>query len=108
MTLVTRTVLRADSSSGAMGMLMNELMETHAKAAHGLAGGLPPQERKRLADWLVKFRYGGKQDFFDPDVVAYADALGADGLLRYRTALSKYDLAPYGDYPRRRLAVLDG
>ncbi len=107
MTLVTRTVLRADTSSGAMGVLMDSLMETHAKAARGLAGVLTSKDRRRLADWLVKFRYGGKQDFFDPDVIAYAEALGDDGIERYRLALGKYDLGTYGEYPLRRLAVLD-
>lgn len=107
MTLVTRTTLRADSSSGAMGTLMDVLMKSHAKTARGLADVLTPKDRRRLADWLVKFRYGGKQDFFDPDVVAYAEALGEVGVERYRSTLDKYDLGPYGDYPLRRLAVLD-
>jgi len=35
----------------------------------GLGDALTSKERRRIADWLVKYRNGGKQDFFDPDIV---------------------------------------
>lgn len=105
--LVTRTILRADDSSGAMGDIVRGLMDAHARGARHAADALTAKERRRIADWLIRYRYGGKQDFFDPDIVAYAPALGDDGVARYRAGIAKQDLGPYGQYPLERLAVLD-
>lgn len=107
LTLVTRTVLRADDSSGMLGDLADRLLDAHATAVRGLRDQLSLKERRRIADWLVKFRYGGKQDFFDPDIVAYATGLGEEGVARYRAAIADQDLGRYGRYPLERLAVLD-
>jgi hypothetical protein len=62
-------VLRADDSSGSLGDLVDRPLETHARAVCGLGDAVTSKERRRIADWLVKYRYGGKQDFFDPDIV---------------------------------------
>jgi hypothetical protein len=107
LTLVVRAILRSDDSSGLQGDLARTLMEAHARAAHGLADQLPAKERRRLAEWLVTFRYGGTQDVFDPDVVAYAAALGPDGVERYRAKLATVTFSRYDQYAVQRLAVLD-
>lgn len=107
LTLVTRTVLRVDDSSGWLGDMAERLLAAHAAAVCGLADVLSAKERRRIADWLVKYRYGGKQDFFDPDIVAYAPGLGDVGVARYRAAIADQDLGRYGGYPLERLAVLD-
>ena len=67
--LMTQTVLRPDDSSGLLGDLVDRLLDAHARAVCGLGEVLTVKERRRIADWLVKYRYGGKQDFFDPDIV---------------------------------------
>lgn len=105
--LMVRTILRSDDSSGLQGDQIRTVLEAHATAARGVADELAAKDRRRLADWLVKFRYGGTQDFFDPDIVAYAPALKDDGVARYRAALADIDLGEYGRYPLQRLAVLD-
>lgn len=107
LTLVTRTVLRADDSSGWLGDMAERLLAAHATAVCGLRDALTMKERRRIADWLVTYRYGGKQDFFDPDIVAYAPGLGDVGIARYRAAIADQDLGRYGRYPLERLAVLD-
>jgi hypothetical protein len=107
LTLVTRTVLRADDPSGLLGDLVYRLLGAHARAVCGLGDALTVKVRLRIAEWLVKYRYGGKQDFFDPDIVAYASGLGDVGVARYRAAIADQDLGRYGRYPLERLAVLD-
>lgn len=106
LTLVTRTILRSDDSSGMQGDLARQLLEAHALAVNSVPQPLPQREQKRLIKWIVKFRYGGQQDFFDPDIVAYASALGEEAIEQYRTAIEALELAPYNRYPVRRLAVL--
>ncbi len=110
-TLTVRTILRSDDSSGAQGDQIHTLLRLHTDVAAGLAGDLPAKERRRLATWLHAFRFTGEQDFFDPDVAAYAAALGPVGVERYR-ALVEESAGDHSDlsavrYSRGRLAVLD-
>ncbi|MDN5794323.1 MAG: hypothetical protein L0H79_01060 [Intrasporangium sp.] len=42
----------------------------------------------RLADWMITFQFDGVVDFFELDPVAYAPALGASGMARYRGRLA--------------------
>lgn len=106
-TLVTRAILKSDTSSGAQGDLVHSLLTAHAQAARTSSPPLDQKEQTRLVKWIVKYRYGGQQDFFDPDVVAYAPALSATSIEHYRKAITGTDLGPYGSYPLTRLAVLD-
>lgn len=89
-------------------LALRQLRAAHARAVCGLGDTLPAEERRRIAEWLVKYRYGGKQDFFDPDIVSYAPGLGDVGVARYRSALADQHLGRHGRYPEERLAVLDG
>lgn len=106
-TLVTRATLRSDDSAGMHAMMVRELLDSHARAACTANPPLTQSEQTRLVKWLVKYRYGGTQDFFDPDIVAYAPALSARSIDRYREAIQALDLGTYGRYPLTRLAVLD-
>ena len=100
---VVKVILHADDSAGSIGDLAYELLDTHARACDaGVA------DQVRLARWMIRFRFKD-QDFFDPDPVRYADALGDRGLAAYRKAI---DDADTGDsfavrHARQRLAVLD-
>src|SRR5690625_5228719 len=106
-TLVTRATLRSDDSAGMHAMMVRELLDSHARAACTANPPLTQSEQTRLVNWLVKYRYGGSQDFFDPDIVAYAPALSAKSIERYREAIEQIELGPYGTYPLTRLAVPD-
>lgn len=109
--LTVRTILRSDDSSGSQGDQVHTLLALHAKVAEGIADDLPAKERRRLATWLHSFRFAGDQDFFDPDVAAYAEALGPTGVERYRALVDESEAAGGDrfavDYARGRLAVLD-
>lgn len=106
-TLVTRAILKSDDSSGAQGDLVHMLLESHATAVRSTTPPLTQAEQTRLVTWIVKYRYGGTQDFFDPDIVAYAPGLSAKSIQQYRDAIVGTDLGPYSSYPLTRLAVLD-
>lgn len=106
-TLTTRAILKSDDSSGTQGDLVRTLMDAHATAVRTSTPPLTQAEQSKLVDWILKYRYGGTQDFFDPDIVAYAPALSAKSIDRYRTAIATTDLGEYGYYPLTRLAVLD-
>lgn len=107
-TLLTRAILRADDSSGLLGQLVEETLEAHALAVRSSTPPLTVAEQKRLVKWIVKYRYHGEQDFFDPDIVAYAPGLSEASIAQYRTAIETLDLGDYGRYPLTRLAVLRG
>lgn len=107
LTLTTRAILKSDDSSGMQGELVRTLLDAHAGAARTATPMLSPSEQTRLVTWIVKYRYGGQQDFFDPDIVAYAPALSPKSIDRYREAIAGIDLGEYGRYPLTRLAVLD-
>ncbi len=119
---LVKVILRADDSNGMIGGLARDVLELHRVAcAAGVA------EPRALATWMVRFAFDD-QDFFEIDPVAYADALGDDGLSVYRREVAKRsapDSAPadrspvlrdlYGEFPSfaakyaaERLAVIDG
>lgn len=106
-TLATRAILKSDDSSGMQGDLVRTLLDAHAEAVRTASPALSQAEQTRLAKWIVKYRYGGTQDFFDPDIVAYAPGLSAKSIELYRAAIADTDLGEYGSYPLERLAVLD-
>lgn len=105
-TLVTRAILKADDSSGMIGDQVQELLDAHARAVCSSTPPLNAREEKRVVKWIVKYRYGGEQDFFDPDIVAYAPGLSAEGIDLYRSLITETDLGLHGSYPLTRLAVL--
>lgn len=72
---VVTVALRADDSNGEIGELADELLALHAE----LCKATPPKPAV-LATWLIDFRFDGTQDYFEPDIADYADALGAPGL----------------------------
>lgn len=106
-TLTTRAILKSDDSSGLQGDLVRTLLDAHATAVRSASPALTQPEQTRLVKWIVKYRYGGTQDFFDPDIVAYAPGLSATSVAQYRKAIAGIDLGESGGYPLRRLAVLD-
>ncbi|MGA1826773.1 hypothetical protein [Microbacterium sp.] len=106
-TLATRAILKSDDSSGAQGGLVRTLLDAHATATRTATPPLTQSEQTRLVAWIVKYRYGGTQDFFDPDIVAYAPGLSQKSIEKYRQAIADTDLGRYGSYPLTRLAVLD-
>lgn len=105
-TLLTRAILKADDSSGMVGDLVHEMLAAHARAVRNSQPPLSAREQKRVVKWIVKYRYGGQQDFFDPDIVAYAPGLSEASIEQYREAIEAQDLGDYGKYPLTRLAVL--
>lgn len=119
---VVKVILRADDSSGMIGQLVRDLLESHQTlCAAGVA------EPRALATWMVKFSFDD-QDFFEIDPVAYVDALGDNGLTVYRDEVAQRsapdrvpeDRSPtlrahYGAFPSfaakyaaERLAIIDG
>jgi tetratricopeptide (TPR) repeat protein len=72
---VAKVSLRADDSNGEIGDLAYELLALHAE----LCNAEPPKPAA-LVEWLIDFRFGGTQDFFEPDIAEYTDALGPRGL----------------------------
>ena len=94
---------RADDSSGTIGDLVRDLMDAHARACD--AGVADP---KRLAAWIVRFRFRD-QDYFEADPVRYARALGDRGLAAVRRAVAEEPEDGFAaNWFRERLAILDG
>ena len=102
---VLKALLNGDDSSGAGGDVALELLRVHARAA--TVGRPDPQ---RLVRWLVRFTFED-QDFFNPDVRDYAEALGEAGVEAYRTeVLRRADAEPEDFAPQHalgQLALLD-
>jgi hypothetical protein len=101
---VVKVIMHADDSDGLIGDLARDLLALHARACD--AGVADPV---KLAVWMIRFRFDD-QDFFEPDPVRYASALGEDGLAAYREAVRSRS---GGDafavrYAHERLAILDG
>jgi hypothetical protein len=103
---VVKVIMYADDSSGAIGDVARRLLEIHEQL--GDAGVADP---KALAKWMIRFSFDD-QDFFNPDPVRYADALGDCGLAVLRREVDQRMAAPDPDfavrYVQERLAVLDG
>ncbi|PFG30754.1 hypothetical protein [Paramicrobacterium agarici] len=106
-TLATRAILKSDDSSGLQGDQIRTLLDAHATAVRTATPPLTQAQQSKLVKWIVKYRYGGTQDFFDPDIVAYAPGLSEKSISAYRAAIADADLGPYSTYPLERLAVLD-
>ena len=116
-----KVIARADDSDGIIGDACRRLLDLHPRAA--AAVGVPAT---KLVDWMMTFQFDGDVDYFELDPVAYAPALGADGVAAYRARLAEVR-AGLGDEPSadqlwtsthshewftlahnaRRLAVLD-
>lgn len=79
-----KVILRADDSSGIIGDAIRRLLDLHPRAAERAK----PSTRK-LVDWMIKFQFGGEQDFFTLDPVVYAPALGDRGMIAYRHRLDQ-------------------
>lgn len=113
-----KVIMRADDSSGIIGDACRDLLELHPVLAEKAR---PPVTR--LVDWMIAFQFDNDCDFFTIDPVAYAPALGADGVAAYRARLDERAAAlgprppederwssPHRftlDWNARRLAVLD-
>lgn len=78
---------------------MRDLLALHAE----LCAAAPPLPAT-LVRWLIRFQFDGVQDFFNPDVTAYADALGPAGLRRFRAELDRIaaELPPKPDEAAER------
>ena len=116
-----KVIARADDSSGIIGNACRRLLDLHPKAA--AAAQVP---RRKLIDWMIAFQFDGDVDYFELDPVAYAPALGEEGVAVYRARLAEIAASigpvPAGleqwdvpnrherwvlEWNERRLAVLD-
>ena len=104
--LLVRVSLKADDSSGIIGDAARRIADLHADAA---TRARPPMTK--LVRWLVRWGVV-EQDFFELDVVAYADALGREGLAAYRTEIDKILARDPQEFQARqalkRVAVAEG
>jgi tetratricopeptide (TPR) repeat protein len=83
-----KVIMRADDSSGIIGNACYDLLELHSIAA---ARSRPAPTK--LVDWMVKFQFDDECDYFTIDPVAYAPALGPDGMAAYRVKLDERAVA---------------
>lgn len=116
-----RVIAHADDSSGIIGDACRRLIELHPQLAW--RAGTPVT---RLVKWMLDFQFNNDIDYFELDPVAYAPALGANGMQTYRQHLAdmRETLGPRPkederwrsthshewftlDWNERRLAVLD-
>lgn len=79
-----KVIARADDSSGIIGDACRRLLVLHPRAA---AQARVPAGR--LVDWMITFQFDGDVDHFELDPVAYAPALGENGLAAYRAKLDE-------------------
>ena len=77
-------IMRADDSSGIIGDACRDLLDLHPIVA--ARARVAP---RKLVDWMLKFQFAGDCDYFTIDPVAYAPALGVDGMAAYRTKLDE-------------------
>ncbi|PYG01835.1 hypothetical protein SAMN05216184_101300 [Georgenia satyanarayanai] len=115
-----KVIARADDSSGIIGDACRRLLDLHPKAA--AAAHVPS---RKLVDWMIAFQFDGDVDYFELDPVAYAAALGDQGVATYRARLAEIsdglgpvpaNAEPWGvpnrherwvlEWNERRLAVL--
>lgn len=83
-TSALKVIMRADDSSGIIGDACRDLLELHPVLA---AKARPPV--RKLVDWMMKFQFDDDCDYFTIDPVAYAPALGDDGMAAYRARLDE-------------------
>ncbi len=79
-----KVIMRADDSSGIIGDACRQLLDLHSKL---VAEAKPPAAK--LVDWMIKFQFASDCDFFTIDPVAYAPALGENGMAAYRRRLAE-------------------
>lgn len=77
-------IARADDSSGIIGDACRRLLDLHPVVAARARMPAP-----KLVTWMIDFQFCGKVDYFTVDPVAYARALGAAGLAKYRAQLEE-------------------
>jgi tetratricopeptide (TPR) repeat protein len=88
-----KVIARADDSSGIIGDAVRRLLDLHPKAA---ALAKPPA--RKLVDWMIRIQFHDEVDYFNIDPVAYAPALGEEGMDLYRETLAGI-AASLGDRP---------
>jgi hypothetical protein len=93
-----KVIARADDSSGIIGDACRRLLDLHPRLA--AAANVPPG---KLVDWMIKFQFDGDVDYFELDPVAYAPALGEQGMATYRARLRDIEsrLGPRPDSDER-------
>lgn len=79
-----KIVMRADDSSGIIGDAIGRLLDLHPVAA--TEARVSPT---KLVPWMLHFQFEEECDFFTLDPVAYAPALGEDGMRTYRAELDR-------------------
>jgi hypothetical protein len=79
-----KVIARADDSSGIIGDACRRLLALHPQTA---AQARVPAGR--LVDWMITFQFDGDVDYFELDPVAYAPALGDNGMAAYRAKLDE-------------------
>ncbi|WP_022889491.1 hypothetical protein [Agromyces italicus] len=77
-----RVLMRADDSGGLIQVVIDKLLALHAK----LCAEAPPAPAKLVA-WIQKQQFGELGEYFELDVVDYADALGEKGVARFESEL---------------------
>lgn len=77
-------IIRADDSSGIIGDACRALLDLHPRVA---ARARPPTTK--LVDWMIRFQFDNKCDYFHIDPVGYAPALGEAGIAAYRKRLAE-------------------
>ena len=75
LTSALKILALADDSSGVIGDACHRLLALHPTTA--AAARVPVG---KLVDWMMAFQFDGISDYFEPDVVDYAPALGDIGL----------------------------
>ncbi|MGO4785091.1 hypothetical protein [Cryobacterium sp. W22_MBD10_FK3] len=85
---VVKVSLRTDDSNGEIGGLAGTLLALHAE----LCNAAPPKTAT-LVTWLIDFTFDCTQDYFEPDVADYADALGTPGLALLGERLDAFEAA---------------
>ncbi|MDO8381634.1 MAG: hypothetical protein Q7T17_01420 [Microbacterium sp.] len=79
-----RVLMRADDSGGLIQSVIQELLTLHAE----LCSQSPPAPAT-LTGWIQKQQFGELGEYFHVDVVDYADALRAAGIVRFEAHLDK-------------------
>lgn len=80
-----RVIMRADDSSGTIGDACRDLLELHP-----LLAARTCTSATKLIAWMLKFQFDNECDYFTIDPVAYAPALGTDGMATYRAELDQH------------------
>jgi len=79
-----KIIARADDSSGIIGDACRRLL-----ALHPVAADAAMVQASVLVKWMIDFQFHSEVDYFTLDPVAYAPALGARGMDRYRVELAR-------------------